>query len=90
MSSNCIFYDGKTEARASEFAAPAFIYTIEALEEVRQVLRLDALTIVADGEKVGMTAVVIGFNAGDAEGGRTGGIGNDIVDEIAYIRLASQ
>ena len=83
MSGNCIFYDGKTEARASEFAAPAFIYTIEALEEVRQVLRLDALTIVADGEKVGMTAVVIGFNAGDAEGGCTGGVGNDIVDEIA-------
>ena len=67
MSGNCIFYDGKTEARASEFAAPAFIYTIEALEEVRQVLRLDALTIVADGELVEMAAFMLYGCAGDTQ-----------------------
>ena len=54
MGGDCIFYDGKSEACASEFARAPFVNAIETLEEVFQMLRLYARAVVAHEELVVM------------------------------------
>jgi hypothetical protein len=48
MNGNCVFYDGKAEASAAEFATAALVDAVEAFEEVIQVLRFYAWAVVAD------------------------------------------
>lgn len=46
MENDCIFYDGKPQSGASGSARPAFVYTVKALEDMRQMLISDADAVV--------------------------------------------
>ena len=51
MQQNGILDDGETETSATQLTAATFINAVEALEDARQMLRRDAHTIVAEGER---------------------------------------
>ena len=83
MGGNCIFHNGKAEARAAEFATAPLVDAVEAFEEVVEMLRFYARAIVADQKLVEMTAFGFRLIADNVEARGTYGVGNDIVDEIA-------
>ena len=83
MGGNRILYDGKAETRAAKLTAATFIDTIEAFEEMLEVLRLHALTVVAERKLVRMPAFVFHLRTDNLQPGGSHGVGNGIVDKIS-------
>ena len=83
MGSDSIFYYGKAEAGSTKFATATFVYAIESLKEMIQMLHFYTRSVVGYGKVVEMTPIFFQFRAVDVEVGGTVGIGNSIVDEVA-------
>jgi hypothetical protein len=83
VGSNCIFYDGKAETCATEFARATFVNAVETFEEVVEVLRFYARAIVANQELIEMAAFGFCLFADNVETRGSCSVGNGIVDEIA-------
>lgn len=83
MGSNCILHDGKPETCSTEFTTATFIDTIEAFEEVFEMLRFYTNAVVADGELIEMPTLDLYLDAHDIKARCTAGVGNDIVDKVA-------
>lgn len=79
MQLNGVFHDGETETCASEFAASAFIDTVESLKNTRQMFRSNPYAIVGECELP--TGVCIGMRKGYC--GPIACIGNGVVSEVA-------
>ena len=83
MGGDCIFYDGKSEACASEFARAPFVNAIETLEEVFQMLRLYTRAVVAYKELVVMAPFHFCLLTTNHEARGSRGVGNGVVDEVS-------
>ena len=79
MQLNGVFHDGETETCASEFAASAFIDTVESFKDTRQMFCWDSNAIVGECELP--TGVCIGMRKGYC--GPIACIGNGVVSEVA-------
>ena len=79
MQLNGVFHDGETETCASEFAASAFIDTVESLEDTRQMLLRYSNAIVGESE------LPMGVGVGMCKGyrGAVARVGYGVVGEIA-------